>query len=74
MSGLLEGLVIRKQLTNEKPGLPTCHHSSEHGGPVLGGRASGQEAKDGGARTRADACRQDKQAWSQQPSNETEAE
>lgn len=62
MSGLLEGLVIRKQLTNQKTSLSTCHHSSKHSGPVLGGSASGQEAKDGRARTRADAYREDKRA------------
>ncbi len=38
--------VIRNALTNQKACLSTRHDSSKYGGAVLGGRASGQEAKD----------------------------
>lgn len=50
-----------KELTNQKANLSTCHHSSKHSGAVLGGSASGQEAKDGRARASANACREAKQ-------------
>lgn len=44
-----------RALTNQKASLPTSHDSSKYGGTVIGGRASGQEAKDRWASTCADA-------------------